>query len=587
MAKRSLLSKIGVITFALTIAFAAFAKDDVGTMSGGGPSVSWNVKVTGHDAVKLTILDADGNAIVKSFSAGKNPTFNIADLGGIVADGQYNYQLTVEPRVSASVKKQLSEARAQNDEAAIRKLQKANGLDRAVTQSGVITIVNNSIISPDAGPEPGANDSVSSAISGSSSETHVATGRFQVSTNAVPAAGKVTALDQVIPDDLIVQGSTCTGFDCVDNESFGFDTLRLKENNLRIHFDDTSASAGYPANDWRIIANDSASGGANKFVVEDSTAARNPFTIEAASPANSLYVDSTGNIGMQQSTPLLDLHMTETDTPAIRLEQTNGGGFTAQTWDIGANEANFFVRDLTGGSRLSFRIRPGAPTSSIDISSSGKVGIGTASPDSQLHVVGDGTLLKMQNTVANNSFTGIAFYENISGVATEKALINVLGSTSGAGSGANGFQLWNSANGAMTFGTNNSERMRITNTGSVGIGVSVPLSKLHVSGGDIRVSTGSFIDDGTTLNVPDYVFEDSYKLMPITELKNFIAENKHLPNVPNVDDVKANGVNLSQFQMRLLEKVEELTLYTVAQHDQNQELQKRIAALEEQLAKKQ
>ena len=68
------------------------------------------------------------------------------------------------------------------------------------------------------------------------------------------------------------------------------------------------------------------------------------------------------------------------DTPAVRFEQNSSGAFTAQTWDIGANEANFFVRDVTGGSRLPFRVRPGAPTSSIDISASGSVGVGTASP---------------------------------------------------------------------------------------------------------------------------------------------------------------------------------------------------------------
>jgi hypothetical protein len=47
----------------------------------------------------------------------------------------------------------------------------------------------------------------------------------------------------------------------VNNESFGFDTIRLKENNTRIKFDDTSVSAGFPANDWQLTANDSASGG--------------------------------------------------------------------------------------------------------------------------------------------------------------------------------------------------------------------------------------------------------------------------------------------------------------------------------------
>src|SRR6185436_7027490 len=88
------------------------------------------------------------------------------------------------------------------------------------------------------------------------------------------------------------------------------------------------------------------------------------------------------------STPVLDLHINTSNTPALRMEQNNSGGFTAQTWDIGANEANWFVRDVTGGSKLSFRIRPGAPTSSIDISADGDVGVGTGSPSTKLHVSG-------------------------------------------------------------------------------------------------------------------------------------------------------------------------------------------------------
>ena len=59
-------------------------------------------------------------------------------------------------------------------------------------------------------------------------------------------SGKAMA-DFVIADDLIVQGSACVGLDCADGESFGFDTIRLKENNTRIKFDDTSTSPGFPA----------------------------------------------------------------------------------------------------------------------------------------------------------------------------------------------------------------------------------------------------------------------------------------------------------------------------------------------------
>ena len=48
-------------------------------------------------------------------------------------------------------------------------------------------------------------------------------------------------------DDVIIGFSLCVGNDCVNGESFGFDTMRLKENNLRIHFDDTSTSASFPS----------------------------------------------------------------------------------------------------------------------------------------------------------------------------------------------------------------------------------------------------------------------------------------------------------------------------------------------------
>ncbi|HSX60209.1 MAG TPA: tail fiber domain-containing protein [Tahibacter sp.] len=201
--------------------------------------------------------------------------------------------------------------------------------------------------------------------------------------------------DQVIPDDLIVQGSGCFGFDCVNNESFGFDTIRLKENNLRIKFEDTSVGA-FPTTDWQLTANDSASGGANRFSIEDVTAATIPFTVTGGAPSNAIFVDSTGRVGFRTSTPVLDLHVTDSDTPALRLEQTGAGGFTPQTWDVAGNEANFFIRDVTGGSKLSLRIRPGAPTSSLDINSAGLVGFGTASPTARLHAVGsDGTTTQL------------------------------------------------------------------------------------------------------------------------------------------------------------------------------------------------
>src|ERR1019366_8222912 len=147
----------------------------------------------------------------------------------------------------------------------------------------------------------------------------------------------IKPLDVVVADDQIVQGSLCVGLDCVVNESFGFDTLRLKENNTRIKFDDTSTSTGFPNHNWQLTANDSNSGGANKFSIEDLTAATVPVTVTGSAPNNAIFVDSTGRVGFRTATPVLDLHLATGNTPAHRFQQNTSGGFTAQTWDLAGN----------------------------------------------------------------------------------------------------------------------------------------------------------------------------------------------------------------------------------------------------------
>jgi hypothetical protein len=196
--------------------------------------------------------------------------------------------------------------------------------------------------------------------------------------------------DQVINDDLIVKGSLAVGFDTVNGENFGFDTIKLKENNLRLYFQDTS-SGTFPSNDWRLVANDSSSGGANYFAIQDVDAGVMTFKIEAGAPSNSLYVDDYGRIGVTTSTPATELHIKDSDTPTLRLQQDGTGGWTPQTWDVAGNESNFFIRDVTNGSKLSFRIQPGAPSNSLCLRSSGRVGIGTWSPSADLELEGTGS----------------------------------------------------------------------------------------------------------------------------------------------------------------------------------------------------
>ncbi|HVF58874.1 MAG TPA: tail fiber domain-containing protein [Thermoanaerobaculia bacterium] len=375
---------------ALVAGAATAAPRQVATLSGGAAGVEFR-PVIEYEKLVLTVSGPGGMSFRHEFAQGQAATFSAFAKGGqSLPDGNYNYELLAVPRFSPEVRQRLAAARTQgNERAVLGELRQAGLLPKGSVQSGGFVMENGTFI-----------------VAGGAEATGPKA--------AKEAVRAVTAADQVIPDDLIVQGSACVGLDCVNNENFGFDTIRLKENNLRIHFDDTSTQVGFPANDWRLIANDSASGGSSKFSIEDSTGAKTPFTITAGAATNSIFADSTGRIGLRTSTPVLDLHINTSNTPAIRLEQNNSGGFTAQTWDIGANEANFFVRDVTGGSRLSFRIRPGAPTSSIDISADGDVGIGTASPDAKLHVL---------STASANE--GKVHIENSNGTTTAREMLDL------------------------------------------------------------------------------------------------------------------------------------------------------------------
>lgn len=209
----------------------------------------------------------------------------------------------------------------------------------------------------------------------------------------------------------------------------------------------------------------------------------------------------------------------------------------------------------------------------IFVAPNGNVGIGTSTPGARLHLFSNQTS-DVFASFGTNPTTGPAFNFGYAGASLGRgaAFLNTRPDASAV-----------APNPSLRFMTVDLERMIITNAGSVGIGTSAPSSRFHVSGGDIRVSGGSFIDDGVTLNTPDYVFDPDYALTPLPELKAFIARERHLPNVPSAAEVKANGVKLGQFQMILLEKVEELTLHTIAQNEEIESLRARNAELDARL----
>ncbi len=324
-------------------------------------------------------------------------------------------------------------------------------------------------------------------------------------TTAGEGARAAQTRDHLIQDDLIVVGSECIGLDCSSGESFGFDTLRLKENNVRIRFTDTSASSSFPTRDWEITVNDSSNGGVNKFSIQDIDASKTPFTILADANANALFVSTGGRVGFNTSSPSVSLHTLSGNTPTLRLDQDGSSGFSAQAWDIGGNETNFFVRDVTSSSKLPFRIQTGASADSIFVASDGDVGFETSSPDGQFDIAhysdanNHAFFVSPTSTVGvniDNGFLPRGLFDVNSTGGISRFMVNTDG-TVGIGMGTS-----DTPAGTFHVGNNTSgdtlDDFVVTSDGLVGIGTTAPDSryKLQVTAAD----TARFgLVDGSTL----------------------------------------------------------------------------------------
>jgi len=123
----------------------------------------------------------------------------------------------------------------------------------------------------------------------------------------------------------------------------------------------------------------------------------------------------------------------------------------------------------------------------------------------------------------------------------------------------------------FTYGPNILRRLTITGQGNVGIGTDNPGEKLSVNG-NIRAKEVKV----ENANWPDYVFSKDYHLPTLEETEKHIKENGHLQGIPSAAEVNANGIILGDINGKLLEKIEELTLYMIELKKENKEQQKAI-----------
>ncbi len=230
-------------------------------------------------------------------------------------------------------------------------------------------------------------------------------------------------------------------------------------------------------------------------------------------------------------------------------------------WAVGSNYYHRFGKWST--STLKGNVSSGTFTEQMRIANNGNVGIGTTTPGYKLDVAGDIQLNGRLGTGLSDAFT----YDNKTMGHYSLGWFSDTWTNQGP-------TLWQSAWGGMKFFTLGQPRLSINANGNVSIGTTDadPTGALLTVNGKIHAK--EVIIDMNAPMVPDYVFQPTYNLMPLNKVEQFVKTNNHLPEIPSAEEVQKKGLSMGEMQNKLLQKIEELTLYVIEQQKRIEQLEK-------------
>ena len=261
-----------------------------------------------------------------------------------------------------------------------------------------------------------------------------------------------------------------------------------------------------------------------------------------------------GNVGIgtvPSATALTIKGAAAAEETVVNISNMSDQDFAVRLSAVGAATKRTIIGPSTP-TRLSLGVGVAAGNEYLTVVNGGNVGIGTTTPQTGLSVSSTMEdqlhLSRKTGSAGDNVYLVFSHSDNTSS-ANARARIGV--NIKAGGYGRLVFQT--GAGGTTT------EQMRIDENGNVGIGTTSPNQKLTVNG----TIYGKEVKVDLNVPGPDYVFEKDYRLPSLEEIKSYIDQHKHLPEVPSAKEMEKDGVKVGEMEMVLLKKIEELTLHLI------------------------